>query len=289
MIKASSMAGFFSFVMTLIGGLGAALLSQPVFAGAIAGTNLVNVVATEYGYQMPDTLPAGPTLFHLTDAGNELHHMTIVRFEQGKTLADFTSLPPGPPPAWAVFVGGPNTPAPHGGQNEDVIDLTPGNYAVICVIPGPDGKPHMLNGMVKGLTVAPSSVMDAPMPTTDLTLTLSNYTFAFSGPVSAGVHMIRIVNSGTQPHEAVMFRLQPGKTGADIANWVGSGMQGPPPAVPVTGISAEAPGKDNVLPVNLSAGNYALLCFMPDAQDGKPHSTHGMIHDFEVVQGGRAI
>lgn len=279
-------SGFFSLVVAAVAGWGATLIPMPAYTAA-TGPNIVNVVATEYGYDMPNTLPAGPTLFHLTDAGNELHHMTIIKFEQGKTLADFKALPPGPPPVWAVFIGGPNTPAPHGGQDEDIVDLAPGNYAVICVIPGSDGKPHMLNGMIKGLTVTPSSVRT--MPASDLTLTLTNYAFTFSSPLTAGNHIVRIINKGTQPHEAVMFRLAPGKTGEDIANWVSSGMQGPPPAAPVTGISAEAPEMENLLPLDLSVGNYALLCFMPDATDGRPHTAHGMIYNFEVLPAGKVI
>jgi uncharacterized cupredoxin-like copper-binding protein len=245
------------------------------------GPNVVNVVAKEYLFEMPDTLPAGPTLFHFTDEGKLLHHMTLVKLEQGKTLADFTALPPGPFPAWAVFMGGPNTPLPNGGVDLDVVDLAPGNYAVICVIPDADGKPHMMQGMAKALTVTPST--DArTMPASDLTLTLTNYHFAFSTPPAAGKHVIRIVNEGTQPHEAVMFRLAPGKKGEDIANWVSTGMQGPPPGAPVAGISAEAPGKENTLLLALSAGDYALICFMPDSQDGKPHAAHGMIYNFKV-------
>jgi uncharacterized cupredoxin-like copper-binding protein len=247
-----------------------------------AGPNVVNVAAKEYSYEMPDTLPAGPTLFHLTDNGKELHHMTLVKLEQGKTLDDFKALPPGPPPAWAVFVGGPNISTPQGGENEDIVDLTPGNYAVLCLVPGPDGKPHMMNGMMKSLTVTPSR-QARTMPDSDLTLTLTTYAFTFSAPPTAGKHTIKIVNKGDQPHEAVLFRLADGKTGEDISNWLTAGMQGPPPGTPVTGISAEAPGKDNTLPVDLSTGKYSLLCFMPDAKDGKPHSVHGMIHDFEVL------
>lgn len=279
----SSTAGIFLFVLTVFVVWGVTLIPSSARAIAPTGPNVVNVVAREYGYDMPDTLPAGPTLFHLTDAGDQLHHMTIVKFEQGKTLADFQALPPGPLPAWTVFMGGPNTPTPHGGQNEAIVDLMPGNYAVICVIPGPDGKPHMLSGMVQGLTVTPSSGRVGAMPVTDMTITLSNYAFSFSKPLTAGRHTIRIINNGDQPHEAVMFRLMPGGTGEDIANWVGSGMQGPPPAAPITGISAEAPDRDNILPVDLTAGRYALLCFMPDVADGRPHAAHGMVYDFDVL------
>ena len=260
---------------------GAAFMSSAAYADPAAGPNVVDVVAREYRYEMPDTLPAGPTLFHFTDDGKLLHHMTIVKLEHGKTLSDFTALPAGPLPAWAVLMGGPNTPMPRGGESEAIVDLPPGNYAVICVIPDAAGKPHMMKGMVKGLTVTPSTEAHT-IPASDLTLTLTDYKFSFSRPPTAGRHIVRIVNDGTQPHEAVMFRLEAGKKGEDIANWVSAGMQGPPPGSPITGISAEAPGKENTLLLNLSPGTYALLCFMPDAKDGKPHAMHGMIHNFKI-------
>jgi hypothetical protein len=273
-------------VHLLLAGVGlfvlAACQTGGKFAAMPAGPNVVNVVAKEYKFNMPDSIPAGPTLFHLTDDGKELHHMTLVKFEQGKTLADFTALPPGPMPSWAVFMGGPNTPLPQGGQDEDAVDLPPGNYAVICLIPGPDGKLHMMKGMIKALTVTPSTEARA-MPASDLTLTLADYHFSFSKPVTAGKHAIRVVNNGPQMHEAEIFRLQPGKTGGDIFMWVDGGFKGPPPGAPVAGTAPEAKGHENVLMIDLSPGNYAILCFMPDAKDGKPHAMHGMIYDFQVT------
>lgn len=281
MKKALSLAGITLFALTAYVSGEKALLPAAAHATMTAGPNVVNVVAREYQFEMPDTLPAGPTLFHLTDDGSQLHHMTIVKFERGKTLADFSALPPGPPPAWVVFMGGPNTPTPKGGQDDDVVDLSPGNYAVICVIPDAEGKPHMMKGMVKALTVTPAT-QARTMPASDLTLTLTNYAFTFSTPPTTGQHAIRIVNNGTQPHEAALFRLEAAKTGEDIAKWVETGMQGPPPGAPVTGISAMAPGKENTLLLNLSPGSYALLCFAPDAKDGKPHVAHGMIYNFKI-------
>lgn len=269
----------FAFIAYVSGGK--LLLPFASYAAAAKGPNVVNVVAKEFQFEMPDTVPAGPTLFHFTDNGEQLHHVTLVKLEQGKTLKDLTTLPPGPFPKWMVFMGGPNTPLPKGGQGEDIVDLTPGNYAVICVIPDSDGKPHMMKGMVKALTVT-TATGKRKMPHGDVTLTLTNYKFTFSKPLTAGRHIIRVVNKGTQAHEAEIFRLNDGKRGIAVAQWVGGGMQGPPPAAPITGITAEAPGKQNLLPVNLTPGNYALLCFMPDAKDGKPHAMHGMIYDFKV-------
>lgn len=250
-------------------------------AYAAAGPHVVNVVAKDYQYTMPDSIPAGPTLFHLTDEAGQLHHMTIVKFAPGKSLADLTALPPGPFPAWAVFMGGPNSPMPMGGQDEDILDLSPGQYAAICLIPGSDGKPHMMDGMVKAFTVTPSADKGA-MPATDLTLGLVNYAFEFSQAPTAGHHVIRVVNDGTLAHEAEIFRLQPGKTGEDILKWVTTGMQGPPPGAPVAGIAPEAPGKKNILMIDFRRGDYAVICFVP-GKDGKPHAAHGMIYNFKVI------
>jgi len=260
---------------------GVLLLSQGAVAVAAPGPHVVNVVAKEFSYEMPDSIPAGPTLFHFTNNGNELHHMTLIKLEKGKTLKDFTSLPPGPLPKWAVFMGGPNTPVPHGGVDEDAVDLAPGNYAVVCVIPGADGAPHMMKGMVHKLTVKRSS-KKGRMPASDVTLTLSDYMFTFSKPLTPGKHAVKVVNHANQPHEAVMFQMSPGKTGEDMARWVETGMKGPPPGAPVAGISGMSPGKENILKLNIKAGNYALLCFMPDAKDGKMHVAHGMIYNFKI-------
>ena len=34
--------------------------------------------------------------------------------------------------------------------------------------------------------------------------------------------------------------------------------------------------------VDLAPGNYGLICFIPDAKDGKPHFMHGMATQFSV-------
>lgn len=251
-------------------------------AETAAGPNSVNVTATEYTYDMPDQIPAGPTLFHFTNNGTQLHHMTLVKLEDGKTLEDLEELPPGPFPVWAVFMGGPNAPMPHGGADAVAIDLTPGNYAVICLVPGPDGVLHMKRGMVKALTVT-APTMARTMPASDLTLELADYQFTFSSAPTAGKHVVRVVNNGPQLHEAELFRLQPGKEGVDVMNWVVEGFQGPPPGMPIGGAAPESPGHESLLTLDLTPGDYAILCFMPDAHDGKVHAEHGMIYNFKVI------
>jgi hypothetical protein len=34
--------------------------------------------------------------------------------------------------------------------------------------------------------------------------------------------------------------------------------------------------------VELTAGDYGLICFLPDVKDGKPHLAHGMMKTIRV-------
>jgi hypothetical protein len=47
----------------------------------------------------------------------------------------------------------------------------------------------------------------------------------------------------------------------------------------VAGIDA---GKSATFTVTLKPGNYLVICFWPDAKDGKPHLVHGMIKQIAV-------
>jgi hypothetical protein len=57
---------------------------------------------------------------------------------------------------------------------------------------------------------------------------------------------------------------------------------GPPPADLIGGLSAGLPKQVAYFTANLTPGKYAMLCFITDAKDGKPHMEHGMVREFEV-------
>ena len=251
-------------------------------AAAAATPNMVTFTAKEYAFDGPDSIPAGLTMFHLNDAGQELHHLQILKLEQGKTLTDFQAAlkAGGPPPTWAVPYGGVNPPIP-GGTTMSTQTMEPGNYLVVCFIESADKVPHMAKGMMKPLTVTPVANANMTEPTADVTLTLSDYTFTFSKPLAVGRQMIKVENGAQQPHEVVLVQLDSGKTIQDVGKWAES-MKGPPPAKPIGGIPAFMPGKNTYFEVNLTPGDYGLICFVPDAKDGKPHVAHGMSQQFKI-------
>jgi hypothetical protein len=245
--------------------------------------NVVTIAATDYAYDAPAEIPAGVTTFRLETSGQAMHHAIIVQLDSGKTFDDLMAAfaQPGPPPAWAVPVGGPNAPAP-GGSSNATIDLAPGDYAIICMVDLPGGVPHIAHGMSRPLrVVAAAEGPAAPLPTPDVRLTLSDYHFEFSAPVTAGRRTFEVVGAPGQPHEVELVRLEPGKSAMDVITWAAA-PEGPPPGTPIGGTAPAIAGRSVFFEADLAPGTYALICFLPDPSDGKPHFTHGMIREFTV-------
>lgn len=244
---------------------------------------IVTVHASEFAFAAPKSVSAGTITFRMVNDGKQLHHVAIVKLLNGKTVDDFMAAmkKPGPPPAWIVAVGGPNAVVP--GQSTDAtLTLEPGNYALVCFIPSPgDPTPHVMKGMISALTVTPGSAPSVNVPA-DVNIRMSDYRFALSKPLTAGRHVIKVTNDAAQDHEVLFVKLPPGVTAAGVAEWVEAGMKGPPLAMPMGGVSPIARGRSNTIALDLTPGTYGMICFLPDAKDGKPHSVHGMTAQFEV-------
>lgn len=242
----------------------------------------------DFAFDAPDTVPSGRTLVRLTNDGPDFHHVLLVRLAPGRTVADLLRhfrTGHEPIPAWAVDVGGPNTPGSPGEQTNAVLDLTPGEYAMVCVIPGrADGRPHVMSGMIRPLTVVGSATVPAsavPASRVDRTMTLDDYGFELDTPITAGRQVIRVVNHATQSHEVVVVKLAPGRTAGDFLRFLGR-PEGEPPGRMIGGVTWLARGMANDVTLEFEPGEYALICFVPDASDGQPHFVHGMVEQIRV-------
>ncbi len=112
-------------------------------------------------------------------------------------------------------------------------------------------------------------------------MTLADYSFTASTPLTAGKNVIRVVNTAQQPHELVLVRMFPGKTVGDVATFAEKPV-GEPPGEVVGGASFIASNNENFIDVDLAPGDYGFICFVPDAKDGKAHVAHGMIQQFKI-------
>jgi len=248
---------------------------------AESALRVIDITARDYAFDAPDSIAPGPVTFRFTNHGPDVHHVYIVRMPEGKTLTDLVNETKGELlPSWAVAVGGLVAQIP-GGHGETSLTLNEGRYAIVCIVPAPDGVPHLRKGMMYEFTVAGPVARNAlPLPT--VTMTLKDYAFELSAPLTAGRNVIEVRNTAPQHHEVIFVKLAPGKHIADLFNWLQK-HDGPPPAAMVGGTSPFAPGVTNLVDITLDAGTtYALVCFATDIGDGMMHVQHGMTTEFEV-------
>ena len=252
------------------------------------GPNVVTITATDFAFALPDTIPAGLTTLRLVNQGKELHHASLVRLGAGKSAADFQAglvaamQSHAPPPAWMAFVGGPNA-VTVGDTATTTQVVEPGSYVLVCWIPSLDGTPHVMKGMVHPLIVTASAAPVPAAPPADVTMTLTDYDFQLSQPLTAGRHVVQVENAGAQAHEVVIAALAPGKTLHDFVAWETGGEKGPLPTGEwVGGVNTIDVGGRAQFTTTFRPGNYLLLCFWPDSKDGKPHLMHGMAKEIRV-------
>ncbi len=157
----------------------------------------VTVTATDFAFDAPAEIPAGMTTMTMVNHGQEMHQVQLIRLADGKTVNDLvaTFTQPGPPPAWAVSFGGPNAAVP-GASSQATVMLAPGNYVMICAVPSPDHVPHFGKGMMRPLTVTAAQNVANPTPQSDITVTMTEYAFNLSAPLTAGTHTLRVDNQG---------------------------------------------------------------------------------------------
>lgn len=270
---------------------GAAAASKASYDPA---THVAVVHTKDFAFDAPDSVSAGWTNFHLINDGPAIHHMQFVRVDSGKTMQDVVTAMDAviagkaPPPAWLTIIAGPNAPNPGGSESDAMVNLAAGNYALLCLVDIPGHVAHFDKGMVRPLKVTAASGTPAAEPTADITLTLADYKFETTGPLTtAGTHTFKVTNAGPQVHEVEIIRFSPGKTMKDLGEFMAAAMgpnppAGPPPADLIGGLSAGQPKQVAYFTANLTPGKYAMLCFISDAKDGKPHMEHGMVREFEV-------
>jgi len=264
------------------------------------------ITAVEYAFEMPATAEAGWTHVLMDNQGMMDHHAMFLRPQEGSTIEDIQAALEGGDFgalfAAAMSAGGPNVGPGH--QASVAMNLEAGNYLVICAIPNEEGIPHFALGMQTVLDVTEASADSTP-PEADATVNLVEMTFeGLPTDATAGTHVWEVTNAGTQIHEVVILQLAEGVT---IDQAIQGFSEPPPSASPVAspivdqtvaspaaespagrpfeaigGTAPMSPGETNYAVLDLTAGDYIAICFLPDAETGVPHFAMGMIAGFTV-------
>lgn len=244
----------------------------------------VTIKAHDYSFEAPTQIEAGLVSITLENEGQEPHHVQLARLNDGVSPDQFQTALQQNPEAVLVLVtwaGGPGV-VDFGGSQEVIVELTAGNYMLLCFIPSPDGVPHLAKGMVASLEVVDKSAQTGEQPPkADATVKMDDFAFILPSEIKAGTQVWRIDNHGQQPHEIGLIKLAEGKTMEGVGAFM-TAPNGPPPFSDVGGLQAIDPGESGWVNLNLTPGEYVALCHIPDPASGKPHVELGMVAAFSV-------
>ena len=251
---------------------------------SLSGDAAVVFIAHDYGFRGPDRIPAGLTTVRVVNQGQDLHHIQFLKQLQGKSAAEFRAAIAADSsrlPDWVEYAGGPNANLP-GSRASATMNLTEGDYVMMCWIPDKNGVPHVARGMQKALSVRGGKPTKVSEPRPSIVIKQVDYQFTLSQRVKSGLQTIEVQNHGTQPHELVVVKLSPGATVKDAIASFEPGASGPPKGQLVSGITGIEKGRRVFFRGEFEPGTYGLICFVPDAVSGRPHFLHGMTTEFTV-------
>ncbi len=229
---------------------------------------------TDAGLSVAEEVPSGIVAFNLAAVPGAL----LARLNDGVTLEQLNEglMQPDPTAAIALvsLLGG----ASNTTDDRLIVDLQPGQHAVINF--PEDGPPSAVP-----FTAGEPSGATAPAP--DMTVDLVDFNFAMPAEVKTGPMVWQINNKGQQWHEMVIVKLSEGASVDDVLAMLQSEEEtdGPPPFEQVAFWSPNSPGETGYVTWDLPAGEYTVICFLPDlAGDMSSHAAHGMVSQLTVTE-----
>ncbi len=234
-------------------------------------------IAVEMGDAGPSIaaeVPSGVVAFNLSAAPGAL----LARLNEGVTLEQLNEGLSQPDPTAAValvsLLGG----ASNTTDGQLIVDLQAGQHVLVNFPEdGPPSAVPFTAGEPSGATA----------PVADVTVDLVDFNFAIPAEIEAGPQVWQISNKGQQWHEMAIVKLSEGATVADVVAMLQSEEEpaGPPPFEEVAFWSPNSPGETGYATWDLPAGEYTVICFLPDlAGDMTSHAAHGMVATLTVTE-----
>lgn len=263
---------------TALAGAAVTAVASPAVAGGAApiraNDNAVRIVAHDSGSRMSFTVTgrphAGLVAMRFVNRGHVVHEVDLAQMKNGVHLRDVRAAlhkPDGEAAASKLLVHpersitGPDLLSP--GMAETVYaPLRAGRYVVVCFLPGPDGMPHVMMGMISAMHVLPAGGR-VSAPRSDGTVRITNHQIALPKNFKSG-GTFKVTNVGTRPHNITLARLRGGATLGKAFSCVGQSFatNSPIDHCPVSfagGISELEPGHSAYLRIAFARGRYGYL------------------------------
>lgn len=249
----------------------------------------VAVEASDTALTVPAEMPAGLVAVMVKNSGQAPHSPFFARLNEGVTMDAFmqtlqTDESGTAAIAQVTLLGGAQV-AP-GASQRMVFDLQPGSHIALDFGEGggSGGPPQVTGFEVKagGEGAAPAE------PAATVNAELKDFQFTLPDQIKAGAQTWKIENTGGQWHEMGIFKLNEGVTVDDLMAMMMSGEppEGPPPYEQMAFWAPMSAGQHAWLDVDLPAGTYTVLCFLPDFASTPPvsHLEHGMVRTLTVTE-----
>ncbi len=237
----------------------------------------------------------GYTELTVQNRADERYDLSLMRLSAGKTVADYRAAMAALASAYGgegdiptahrsvqetvTIIGGASAEA--GGAPQVGVLLEPGSYVL-------DGS---CESCPPGQQISALSVSGGPRaaaPTPDRTVEMRDFHFTgIPTELSAGSELWEIANVGEENHLFIIFRLNEGKTMAELQRFLHSPafQGGPPPAELGEEVVSSAYLTGPVRyyqTVALSPGRYAVLCPVLHPGSGEAHFDLGMMQPLTV-------
>lgn len=269
-------------------GTGAAQQKQPAhLLPTRSSVQTITLTAIDYTYDMSGSfaLHAGLVDIRLMNNGTQPHQAQFARLKPGVTIAQvveelITKREEAEAYALLIFMGGPDTISSGDGQ-ETTLNLSAGEYALLCLVTGSDGLPHIEKGMIHFLTV--SAAQEAPPhPQSAGKIVIQDHRYLLPRALTQpGISTLEVENQGTEPHELNIVRLAIGKDAQDVLTFFRN-PSGPPPFEEFGGMATLAPRVAGWIILHLEPGRYVALSAVPDPKTGVFQLTQGLFTPFTV-------
>jgi len=228
----------------------------------------------------PASVKAGLVTLTLTNSDKKPRSAQVVRIDDAHSVDDVLKIVKSEDnakiPTWMYGGGGVSTTAPGASRSATQV-LAPGKYVIWDDEEGSADE-------AKGEFTVTGAAGTAELPAVPATVTATEYRFELNG-LKAGTNQVRFENTGKQLHHALFFPINAGKTFAEVKKFMTTeDSNGKPPVDFEGGVGTTVidGGVAQNTTLDLKAGRYAVICFLPDREGGPPHLAKGMITELTV-------
>ena len=223
---------------------------------------------------VPKSVKGGLVTIEVTNEAKGDHGVQLVRAEDGHTPEEALAAAGAwgeqnkPLPDWAIVAGGVGSVGT--GESETVTQSLPaGSYMAVDIDTNANAPFEVTGG-------------GGESPTASASISATEYAFEATG-LKAGANEVLFENKGKEPHFIAALPIKPGKTIADVKKFFRT-EEGEPPILEEGSFDTAVieGGDKQAIELELERGKYALLCFVPDREGGRPHAAKGMISEASV-------